>query len=358
MSGVHEHSLYGILMRVFTVAVAGATGYAGGELLRLLLGHPQVQIGALTAGSNAGSRLGQHQPHLVPLADRVVDSTDAATLAGHDVVFLALPHGASAEVAAQLSPDTVVIDCGADFRLADPAAWQTFYGSTHAGTWPYGLPELPGQRDKLAGARNVAVPGCYPTSATLALLPAIVHGLTDAHDVVIVAASGPSGAGRSLKPHLLGSELIGSASAYGVGGVHRHTPELLQNFRVCGASAPSVSFTPVLVPMSRGILATCTAPLSDPTLSQADAYAAYAEAYAHEPFVHLLPPGQWPQTQSVLGSNAVHVQVAVDAHAGRLLAVAALDNLTKGTAGGAVQCMNLAVGIGETTGLSTVGVAP
>jgi N-acetyl-gamma-glutamyl-phosphate reductase len=340
------------------VAVAGATGYAGGELLRLLLGHPRVEIGALTAGANAGATLGEHQPHLVPLADRRIGPTDAATLAGHDVVFLALPHGASAEVAAQLDPGTVVIDCGADFRLEDPAVWEAFYSSTHAGTWPYGLPELPSQRGKLAGARRIAVPGCYPTAGTLALLPAISNGLTAARDVVIVAASGPSGAGRSLKSHLLGSELMGSASAYGVGGVHRHTPELLQNFIACGAERPSVSFTPVLVPMSRGILATCTAPLSDPALTTADIRSAYAESYAGEPFVHLLAEGQWPQTQSVLGSNAVQVQVTIDQHAGRLVAVTALDNLTKGTAGGAVQCMNLALGLRETTGLSTVGVAP
>jgi len=347
-----------IMHMTFRVAVAGATGYAGGEVLRLLLGHPLVEIGALTAGANAGSYLGQHQPHLVPLAGRLVEPTTPETLAGHDVVFLALPHGASAEVAAQLNPETVVIDCGADFRLEESAAWSRYYGSAHAGTWPYGLPELPGQRDKLAGARQIAVPGCYPTTATLALLPAIVAGLTDAHDVVIVAASGPSGAGRSLKPHLLGSELMGSAAAYGVGGVHRHTPELQQNFRACGAAAPTVSFTPVLVPMSRGILATCTAPLRDAGTTKEQVYAAYAEAFADEPFVHLLPAGQWPQTQSVLGSNAVHVQVAVDPDAGRLMAVAALDNLTKGTAGGAVQCMNLALGLPETTGLSTVGVAP
>ena len=339
------------------VAVAGATGYAGGELLRLLLGHPHVEIGALTAGSSAGAPLSASQPHLVPLADRTVEETTPETLAGHDVVFLALPHGASAAVAAALHPETLVVDCGADFRLTDPGAWQQFYGSPHAGSWPYGLPELPGQRDKLAGARRIAVPGCYPTTATLALLPAIRHGLTDAHDTVVVAASGPSGAGRSLKPHLLGSELMGSASAYGVGGGHRHVPELLQNFAACGAERPSVSFTPVLVPMSRGILATCTAPLSDGVDEDA-VLAAYREDFAPEPFVHLLPAGHWPQTQSVLGANAVHVQVAVDAAAGRLVAVAALDNLTKGTAGGAVQCMNLALGLPETTGLSTVGVAP
>ena len=339
------------------VAVAGATGYAGGELLRLLLGHPSVEIGALTAGSSAGAPLSDAQPHLMPLAMRTVEATTAENLAGHDVVFLALPHGASAEVAEALDPETLVVDCGADFRLTDPAAWEQFYGSAHAGSWPYGLPELPGQRDKLAGARRIAVPGCYPTSATLALMPAIRHRLTDASDTVVVAASGPSGAGRSLKPHLLGSELIGSASAYGVGGTHRHVPEMLQNFGACGADSPTVSFTPVLVPMSRGILATCSAPLA----AGADVDAvltAYHEDYDAEPFVHLLPAGHWPQTQSVLGANAVHIQVTVDAAAGRIVAVAALDNLTKGTAGGAVQCMNLALGLPEGAGLSTAGVAP
>lgn len=347
-----------MIMHMVKVAVAGATGYAGGELLRLLLGHPGVEIGALTAGGSAGRRLGDSQPHLLPLGDRMVEESTPATLAGHDVVFLALPHGTSGPVADALDPDTVVIDCGADFRLEDGAAWDAFYGSPHAGTWPYGLPELPGQRDKLSGARRIAVPGCYPTSVTLALLPAITAGITDAADVVVVAASGPSGAGRALKPHLLGAELIGSASAYGVGGMHRHTPEILQNFRACGATAPTVSFTPVLVPMSRGILATCTAPLADPATTTEQVHAAYAAAYADEPYVHLLPPDQWPQTQAVLGANAVHLQVAVDPAAGRLVAVAALDNLTKGTAGGAVQCMNLALALPETTGLSTVGVAP
>jgi N-acetyl-gamma-glutamyl-phosphate reductase len=340
------------------VAVAGATGYAGGELLRLLLAHPSVQLGAVTASANAGTLLGQHHPHLIPLLDRIVGETSREVLSDHDVVFLALPHGASGEVAAQLHPDTLVIDCGADFRLEQAEVWQRFYQSTHAGTWPYGLPELPGQRDKLAGARRIAVPGCYPTAATLALLPAITQGLTTASDVVVVAASGPSGAGRSPKPHLLGAELMGSASAYSVGGIHRHTPELLQNFAACGASQPSVSFTPVLVPMSRGILATCTAPLTEPGVSHDQAYTAYAETYADEPFVHLLPEAQWPQTKSVLGSNGVQVQIEVDHDAGRLVAVAALDNLTKGTAGGAVQCMNLALGLPETAGLTTIGIAP
>ena len=344
---------------VLKVAVAGATGYAGGELLRLLLSHPHVEIGALTAASSAGSRLGDVAPHLTPLADRVIQPTTSETLAGHDVVFLALPHGTSAAVAEALGPDVLVVDCGADFRLTDPAAWEQFYGSPHAGSWPYGLPELPGQREQLAGTRRVAVPGCYPTATTLALMSAVASGLVDGHDVVVVAASGPSGAGKSLKPHLLGAELMGSASAYGVGGGHRHTPEIAQNLRAAGATAtPTVSFTPVLVPMSRGILATCTAPLTDPDITREAAYAVYAERLVGEPFVQLLPSGTWPQTQSVLGSNVAQVQVTVDRAAGRLVAVAAIDNLTKGTAGGAVQCMNLALGLPETTGLPRVGVAP
>ncbi len=338
------------------VAVAGASGYAGGEVLRLLLGHPGVEIGALTGGSNAGESLGVLQPHLVPLADRVLEPTDLETLAGHDVVFLGLPHGQSGELAARLGDDVVVIDCGADFRLEDPEAWESFYGSDHAGTWPYGLPELPGQREQLTGATRVAVPGCYPTVSTLTLAPAIAAGIVDP-DVVVVAASGTSGAGKAPRTNLLGSEVMGNASAYGVGGVHRHTPEIVQNLSGLLGAPVSVSFTPMLVPMSRGILATCSARLSG-DLTAAEAYDVYAKAYADEPFVHLLPPGQWPQTKSVIGSNVVHLQVTVDEAAHRLVAVGAVDNLAKGTGGAAVQCMNLALGLDETTGLTTIGLAP
>jgi N-acetyl-gamma-glutamyl-phosphate reductase len=341
------------------VAVAGASGYAGGELLRLLLGHPEVELGALTAGGNAGERLGSLQPHLLPLADRVLEETSAETLAGHDVVFLALPHGQSGPIAAELGERVVVIDCGADYRLADPEAWARFYGGSHAGAWPYGLPELPDQRARLAGATRVAVPGCYPTVATLTLAPAVAAGLVEP-DVVVVAASGTSGAGKAAKPHLLGSEVMGSVSAYGVGGQHRHTPEITQNLSGLlddEAGTVTVSFTPVLVPMPRGILATCTARLLDGVTAD-DVRAAYEKAYADEPFVHLLPQGQWPQTQSVTGSNAVHLQATVDEDAHRLVAVGVVDNLAKGTAGAAVQCMNLALGLDETTGLSTVGLAP
>lgn len=352
------HSMCGIVMPMtIKVAVAGATGYAGGELLRLLLAHPEVEIGSLTAGSSAGTSLFSHHQNLIPLADRTVVETTTANLAGHDVVFLALPHGTSAAVAAELGADVLVVDAGADHRLVDPAAWRRFYGSQHAGAWPYGLPELPGQRAVLATTRRIAVPGCYPTSVTLALLPALVGGLVTGRDVVAVAVSGTSGAGKALKVNLLGAEVMGSASAYGVGGVHRHVPEMLQNFGLLGAAAPTLSFTPVLVPMSRGILATVTAPLAEgvpiPVVREA-----YSAAYDPEPFVSLLPEGLWPQTQSVLGSNAVHVQVSVDADAGRLVAVVALDNLTKGTAGGAIQSMNLALGLPEGLGLTTIGVAP
>jgi N-acetyl-gamma-glutamyl-phosphate reductase len=338
------------------VAVAGASGYAGGEVLRLLLGHPGVEIGALTGGSNAGQYLGSLQSHLLPLADRVLEETTPETLAGHDVVFLGLPHGQSAEVAAQLSDDTVVIDCGADFRLDDPGEWEKFYGGTHAGTWPYGLPELPGQRDLLRGATRIAVPGCYPTISTLTLLPAVVEELVRP-ELVVVAASGTSGAGKAAKPHLLGSEVMGNASAYGVGGGHRHTPEITQNLSKASGAPVSVSFTPLLVPMSRGILATCSAPLNGEVTAE-HAHRVYDKLYADEPFVHVLPPGQWPQTQSVLGSNAVQIQVTVDETAGRLIAVGVVDNLAKGTGGAAVQCMNLALGLPEETGLTTVGLAP
>ena len=342
--------------QTWTVGVTGATGYAGGEVCRLLAGHPNLRLAGVHANSSAGRRLGELQPHLLPFADLEVRPSGAEDLAGYDVVVLALPHGESAAIAAQLPEDTLVIDCGADHRLNDPAAWARFYGSAHAGCWPYGLPELPGQREQLAGARRIAVPGCYPTSVTLALAPALAAGLVEP-DVVVVAATGTSGAGKSVKPHLIGSEVMGSVSAYGVGGVHRHTPEMVQNLSQAAGGPVTVSFTPMLVPMSRGILATCSAPLTAGADS-GSVRAAYEKAYADEPFVHLLPEGQWPTTAQVLGANTVALQVAVDADAQRLVVIAAVDNLTKGTGGAAVQCANLALGLPETTGLPLVGVAP
>ncbi|MHA7664517.1 N-acetyl-gamma-glutamyl-phosphate reductase [Mycolicibacterium sp. HS_4_1] len=342
-----------------SVAVAGASGYAGGEILRLLLGHPayadgRLTIGALTAAGNAGTTVGDHHPHLLPLAHQVLQPTEVDVLAGHDVVFLGLPHGHSAALAQQLGPDTLIVDCGADFRLADAAAWEKFYGSAHAGSWPYGLPELPGGRDKLVGTKRIAVPGCYPTSALLALVPAVAAGLVEP-DVTVVAVSGTSGAGKSGKVDLSAAEVIGSARAYNVGGAHRHTPEIAQGLRAVTDKDVTVSFTPVLIPTSRGILATCTART---TATIEEIRAAYEKAYASEPFIHLLPEGRLPKTGSVVGSNAAQIAVAVDTEARTLVALCAIDNLTKGTGGAAVQSMNIALGWPETEGLSTVGVAP
>lgn len=351
------------------VAVAGASGYAGGEFLRIAARHPHLEIGALTAHSNAGARLGELQPHLRSLADRVLQPTTPEALAGHDVVVLGLPHGASGEIAAQLPDDVLVLDLGADHRLASAVDWQAFYGTEHAGTWPYGLPELivgadgtgsTTQRDHLAGARRIAVPGCNVTAVTLGLQPGVASGLLDPTDVVAVLANGFSGAGKSLKPHLLAAEGLGAASPYAVAGAHRHIPEITQNLRTAGAADVTISFTPTLVPMSRGILATATARLApgQEGTTPDGVRAVWEDAYADEPFVELLPAGQWPSTAATLGSNTALVQVALDETAGRVVSVTAIDNLVKGTAGQAVQAMNIALGLPETAGLVTEGVAP
>ena len=344
-----------------SVAVSGASGYVGGEILRVFSAHPDVRFGALTAHSSVGDTLGMHQPHLRDLTDRVLVDTTAENLAGHDVVVLALPHGASAAIAAQLPPETLVLDCGADHRLASGRAWAEYYGGEHAGTWPYGLPELVTptghQRDALAGVSRVAVPGCNVTAVTLALQPGVAAGVVDPGDVVAVLANGYSGAGKKLAPHLLASEALGAAVPYAVGGSHRHIPEIIQNLESAGAADVRISFTPTLVPMARGILATVTAPLA-PGVNVEAVRAAWETAYADEPFVHLLPEGQWPTTAATLGANTALMQVAVDGKAGRVVVVCAIDNLVKGTAGAALQSMNVALGLPETTGLSTNGVAP
>lgn len=348
-------------MTTITAAVAGASGYAGGEVLRLLLSHPDIEIGALTAASSAGSTLGEHHPHLIPLTDRILQPTTTEVLAGHDVVFLGLPHGESGAVAAQLGDDVLVIDCGADFRLQSAADWTEFYGGEHAGTWPYGLPELivggGRQRDSLKDVRRIAVPGCNVTAITLGIQPAIAAGLVCATDLVAVLANGYSGAGKAPKANLIASEALGSATAYGVGGTHRHVPEIMQNLRLAGADDVTISFTPTLVPMARGILATTTARIND-GVDIAVIRAAYETSYVDEPFVHLLPVGRWPTTAATLGANTAQLQVAIDGRAGRLVVVSAIDNLVKGTAGGAIQSMNIALGLPETTGLSTIGVSP
>jgi N-acetyl-gamma-glutamyl-phosphate reductase len=346
---------------VFSVAVAGASGYAGGELLRLLAAHPDFEVRTVTAHSNAGQRLVDVQPHLRSLSHLVLGNTDAATLAGHDIVFLALPHGASGALTAQLPDDTLVVDCGADHRLESEADWAAFYGGDYFGAWAYGVPELPiaggRQRDRLIGARRIAAPGCNASTVALALAPGILAGVIEATDIVAVLAVGPSGAGKSLKVPNLAAEILGSANPYAVGGSHRHIPEIQQSLRWAGATDPTVSFTPVIVPMSRGILATATARLV-PGTSAAAVREAWTAAYADEPFVHVLPTGQFPRTADVLGANTALIGLAVDEAAGRVITVTAVDNLTKGTAGAAIQSANIALGLPETRGLSTNGVAP
>src|SRR3954449_3326136 len=291
-------------------SVLGASGYAGGELLRLLAGHPNLDVAWVSAGSNAGRPLGEVHPHLVSLADRPLLAADDPRLGEADLVFLALPHGESAAVIERIdSPDTVVVDLGADFRLADGAAWRDFYGGEHAGTWPYGLPELPGGRSALADQRRIANPGCYPTAVALALAPLLAEGLVEPSDVVVVAASGTSGAGRTAKANLLGSEVMGDVTAYKAGGTHQHTPEMCQSLSRAAGEPVSLSFTPVLAPMPRGILATCTARLVTDSSTE-DLHAALSAAYDEEPFVTVLPAGPWTHPAGPVGSHSCYLQVA------------------------------------------------
>jgi N-acetyl-gamma-glutamyl-phosphate reductase len=331
-----------------TVAVAGASGYAGGELLRLVLAHPDLELGALCAGASAGAAVSDHHPHLPQLADRVFSETTVHALSDADLVFLALPHGESGPLAAQLPASVAVVDLGADHRLTDPSDWERWYGGPHAGTWTYGLPELPGARPQIAASARVANTGCYAAAITLALAPLVAAGLADPADVVVVAASGTSGAGRAAKAHLLGAEVMGDLSPYKVGS-HQHVPEVKQ-----ATGATSLSFTPVLAPMPRGILATVTVR----PLGGQDPREVLQAAYADEAFVHVLPDGRWPHTASTLGSNSCHLQATVDQDSGRVVVVSALDNLGKGAAGQALQCANLVLGLPEQAGLSVSGVAP
>ena len=351
------------------VAVAGASGYAGGELLRLLAGHPGLEIGPLAAHGSTGTSVTALHPQLSGhpgLRDSVFGPADPALLADADLLFTALPHGESAQLAAALPAQLKIIDLAADFRLADPEAWARYYPTPYAGRWTYGLPELPGTRDAIRASTTVAAPGCYATAAILALAPLLAAGLVEPSDIVIVAASGTSGAGRSPRPDLLASEVVGSMSAYQVGGTHRHIPEIEQALFSERAAVPAsqpvtLFFTPTLAPMPRGILATCAARLASPELSTTagprlrDALTA---AYDGEPFVHLLAEGRWPATGPTLGSNAAHLQVTADTHTGRAIVICALDNLVKGAAGQAIQIANLMLGLPETAGLTAHGVAP
>lgn len=345
----------------YSVAVSGASGYAGGEILRLLAQHPDVEIRTVTAHSNAGQPLAVHQPHLRSLAHLTLQETTPEVLAGHDIVVLALPHGQSGQYTDALDEVPLVIDAGADHRLRDASAWQQFYDGPHHAPWTYGVPELPvggGKiRESLVGATRIAAPGCNASTVSLSLAPGVAAGVIDSSDIVSVLAVGPSGAGKSLKPHLLASEVLGSANPYAVGGTHRHIPEIRQALEDAGAADVRISFTPVIVPMARGILATSTAPLAADA-TDADIRAAWEAAYADEPFVQLLPEGHFPRTADVVGANTALLGLAVDRSAGRVVVVAAVDNLVKGTAGAAVQSMNIALGLPEGRALTMNGVAP
>lgn len=355
----------------YSVAVAGASGYAGGELLRLLAAHPEFEIRTVTGHSSAGDPLIAHQPHLRSLAHLTLQATTPEILDNHDVVFFALPHGASGALTAQLRNVGLAVDAGADHRLRDSADWAKFYGGEHFAAWSYGVPELlvkgedgsfSKQRETLVGATRIAAPGCNASTVALSLAPGVAAGVIEADDIVTVLAVGPSGAGKAAKTHLLGAELMGTANPYAVGGTHRHIPEIQQALRGAGAGRDgkadaTLSFTPVLVPMSRGILATSTARIA-PGVSAAEVREAWEQAYADEPFVHVLPEGVFPRTADTLGANTCLMGIAIDEAAGRVVVVAALDNLAKGTAGAAIQSANIALGIAEQTGLSVNGVAP
>lgn len=345
-----------------SVAVSGASGYAGGEILRLLAAHPDIEIRTVTAHSNAGQPLIEHQPHLRSLAHLTLQDTTPEILAGHDVVFLALPHGQSGQYTDALGGTPLVIDAGADHRLASQDAWDAFYGGDFHHPWDYGVPELlvggRKQRENLMGATRIAAPGCNASTVALSLVPGVAAGVIDPADIVTVLAVGPSGAGKSLKTNLLASEILGSANPYAVGGTHRHIPEIRQALTDAGATGPiGISFTPVLVPMSRGILATSTAPIAA-GVTDTQIRAAWEDAYGDETFVQLLPAGQFPRTADVLGANTALMGLAIDRAANRVVVVTAVDNLVKGTAGAAIQSMNIALGLPEATGLSVNGVAP
>ncbi|MGU3356421.1 N-acetyl-gamma-glutamyl-phosphate reductase [Microbacterium sp. M4A5_1d] len=349
-----------------SVAVSGASGYAGGEILRLLAAHPEVELRTVTAHSNAGQPLIDHQPHLRSLRHLTLQPSTPEVLAGHDIVFLALPHGQSGQYTEALADTALVVDAGADHRLTSSDDWDAFYGGDFHEPWTYGVPELlvggangtGKQRDKLVGASRIAAPGCNASTVALSLAPGVAAGVIDPSDIVSVLAVGPSGAGKSLKTNLLAAEILGSANPYAIGGTHRHIPEIRQALRGAGAVGDiRISFTPVLVPMSRGILATSTAPIAD-GVSDAQIREAWESAYADETFVQLLPEGSFPRTADVTGANTALMGLAIDRAAGRVVVVTAVDNLAKGTAGAAIQSMNIALGFAETTGLSVNGVAP
>lgn len=356
-----------IMRMTLTAAVAGASGYAGGEVLRLLAAHPDIEVTTVTAASSAGSRLGDLQPQIPSLADLEITGTTPETLGGHDLVVLALPHGHSAEVGDALAAagdGAVIADCAADHRLVHEQDWDDYYGGAFSSPWTYGMPELlhagervaHTQRAELSATTRIAVPGCNVTAVTLALQPAVAAGLVDTSSVCATLAVGYSGAGRSAKPHLLASQALGNIAPYAVGGSHRHIPEIVQNLQVAGGAEVGLTFTPVLVPTSRGILATVVAPLR-PGVGQDAVDAAY-RVYEGESLIDVTGPGTWPTTAPVTGTGRALVGVTIDHRAHTLVALCAIDNLGKGTAAAAVQSANLALGLPEYTAVPMIGVAP
>ncbi|MEY2709175.1 MAG: hypothetical protein RL031_48 [Actinomycetota bacterium] len=335
------------------IGVIGASGYAGGELLRLLAGHPEFEVCCVTAHSNAGEPITAVHPQLNSYVGQKFSSFNASDFDCCELIFLALPHGESAAVIASLNPKAKIVDLGADYRLEDSAKWAQYYGGTHAGTWTYGAPELSGARAKIAKSSRVANPGCYATAIALGTAPAAK--IADISDVVVVAASGTTGAGRSAKINLIASEVMGSLTSYKFGGVHQHTPEIEEALTRATGIAAKISFTPILAPMPRGILATITMKVNEVITTQ-QAYEIYSAAYKDEEFVRVLPLGQMPQTSAVLGSNYVAMQVAVDQHTNRLVVSVAIDNLVKGAAGQAIQNANIICGFPENLGLTGMGL--
>jgi N-acetyl-gamma-glutamyl-phosphate reductase len=337
------------------IGVIGASGYSGGELLRLLITHPHFELEYIAAGSSAGQTITSVHPGLRSFGRRVFEETSVTRMNECELVFIALPHGESAKLVAQIDASVKVVDLGADFRLNSKSSWEKYYGGAHAGTWSYGLSELPGATDVIATSARVSNPGCYATSIITAAAPAISAGIIDGSDIVVVASSGTTGAGRKPSARLLGSEVMGSLSSYKFGGVHQHTPEIEETLQKLTKSDVKVSFTPILAPMPRGILATTTAKLAGAVDIQA-VRALYENFYAQCDFVTLLPEGELPATSSVVGSNSVVIQVAIDAHTNRLVISSAIDNLGKGASSQAVQNANIMCGFSPSLGLTKIGL--
>jgi len=333
-------------------AVVGASGYAGGELLRLLSNHPKFKISYIAAGSNAGEPITNLHPQLTNFTGRNFEETEIAKINNSELVFIALPHGESAKLISQIDPKVKVVDLGADFRLVDGKKWEKYYGGKHAGSWVYALPELVDHK-LISSANKVANPGCYATAIALSIAPAL--SLINAEDIVVVAASGTTGAGRSAKVNLLGSEVMNNLSSYKFGGIHQHTPEIEQILSSISKASVKISFTPVLAPMPRGILATVTAKLTQQSSAE-QIREIYQTFYSGSKFVRLLPVGSMPMTSAVLGTNNAQIQIAVDEHVNRLVISSAIDNLGKGAAGQAIQNANLMCDLAEDAGLEILGV--